>query len=166
MIDYSKREPGHHTHTAGEPLDYDYIDEGIYLGSNQCCLMGLAEVLQKEGVSADISLEGERLDQPQGVEVYTWLPIPDGTPPSSEQLAYGVMSLTELVRQGRKIYLHCQNGHGRSTTLLSAYLIATRGMTPEEAFTYIKERRSGVHLTDVQWHALESYYKNSSKNSS
>jgi len=42
--------------------------------------MGLADVLKKENITADISLEEDRLDVPFGVGIYTWIPTPDHTP--------------------------------------------------------------------------------------
>jgi len=147
----------HHKHKSGEPLDYHYIDGGIYQGTNQCCMSGLAEVLEKEGISSDISLEDIRLDQPFGVDMYIWIPIADTTPPTPQQLDFGVSSLEKMVAQGRKIYVHCKNGHGRATTLTAAYFIKTKNMGAKEAFEYVKKHRPSVHLTDEQMQALETY---------
>jgi len=38
-------------------LDFDYIVDGIYIDTNQCCQTHFDENLVKDGVSADISLE-------------------------------------------------------------------------------------------------------------
>ena len=38
-----------HIHPKTPTLEYNYITDGIYIGTNQCCVMGLAEVLKKEG---------------------------------------------------------------------------------------------------------------------
>lgn len=146
-------------HKLGEPLDYDYVESGIFIGTNQCCSAGLSEVLKKEGITADVSLENTKLDQPFGVDMYTWIPVVDTTPPSSEQMDFGVAVLEELVRQKKKIYVHCENGHGRSTTLVTAYLMKSRNVSPEEAFELIKKQRPAVHLTELQWDALRSLSK-------
>lgn len=145
-----------HEHIAGKPLDYNYIIEGIYIGTNQCCMMGVAEVLKKEGVIADISLEDIQLDQPFGVEMYTWIPTPDHTPPTPDQLSFGVSTLAKLVDLKKKVYVHCKNGHGRASTLVAAYLIH-KGATLEEALRIIKEQRPTIHLQDSQREALEKF---------
>ena len=75
-------EKAHEAHKKKEPLDYNYITDGIYLGANQCCEMGLVDVLKKEGVTIDISLEKDRIDSPYGVESYMWLPVVDDMSPS------------------------------------------------------------------------------------
>lgn len=88
----------------------------------------MSEVLKKEGIEADISLEGEKIDNPSGVSVYIWIPTPDHFPPTQDQLDFGVRTIEQLVLQGKKIYIYCKNGHGRSSTLMSAYLMKTKGM--------------------------------------
>jgi len=143
-------------HKKGGLLNYNYIIDGIYVGTNQCCEGGLSEVLKKEGITIDISLEEYRLDQPFGVDSYLWIPIKDNTAPTQGQFDIAVTALQEFVRQKKKVYLHCKNGHGRSTTILSAYLIK-QGNTPEEALKTIKDKRPGVHLSKEQEVALKEY---------
>ncbi len=137
-------------------IDYNYIIDGIYIGTNQCCETHFAEKLLKEGITADISLEENRIDAPFGVEFYIWLPVKDHTAPSEDQLDFGVRALKELVRLGKKVYVHCKNGHGRANTLVAAYLIL-KGMSPEEAENFVKKQRPVTHLRDVQKEALVTY---------
>lgn len=146
----------HHNHKSGGPLDYHHITDGIYIGTNQCCAVGLAEVLKKEGITADVSLEDVRVDHPFGVALYVWIPTPDHTPPSRDQLVFGVQSLKELRRQKRKVYVHCKNGHGRATTLVAAYLMS-QGQSADEAFAFIQSKRPAVHLQPSQSEALQTF---------
>ena len=39
-----------------DKLDFNYIVDGIYIGTNQCCQTHFNEKLTAEGISADISL--------------------------------------------------------------------------------------------------------------
>ena len=139
-------------------LEFDYIVDGIYIGTNQCCETHFNEELLKEGISADISLEEERLDAPFGVEFYVWMAVKDHTPPSPDQIDFGVAALQKLEALGRKIYVHCKNGHGRANTLVAAYLIR-KGKTPEEAEAFVKKQRPVTHLRDVQREALKRFYE-------
>jgi hypothetical protein len=136
-------------------LDYNYIDEGIFVGTNQCCTAGLVEVLQKEGITADVSLEESQLDAPYGVSSYTWIPTPDHAIPTETQLLFGIATIENLVKNNERIYLHCKNGHGRSSTFLSAYLMKTRGYSTLEAFSFIKSKRSGASMHEIQTQFLE-----------
>src|SRR3989344_6982646 len=127
-----------HKHVPNGPLDYNYITDGIYIGTKQCCALGLSEVLKKDGITVDISLEDIRLDHPFGVAMYVWLPTPDHIPPTLDQLTFGVQALKEAARQKRKVYVHCKNGHGRASTLVAAYFISL-GKTVDESVEIIKK---------------------------
>lgn len=129
------------------------------IGTNQCCTTHFAESLvESEGIEANISLEEERLDHPFGVEFFLWLPVTDHTAPTEDQLDFGVMAIEQFVALNKKIYVHCKNGHGRSPTLVAAYLIKT-GKTPQEAEAFIKEKRPSMHLEDEQRQALETFFQ-------
>lgn len=52
-----------------------------------------------------------------------------------------VAFLENQIANGRTVYVHCYWGLMRSATVVAAYLIKTKGMTPEEAKRYVKERR-------------------------
>lgn len=137
-------------------LEYDYITDGIYIGTNQCCQIHFDEKLKGEGIEADMSLEEERVDTPFGVEFYTWIPIQNHTAPTHEQLQFGVSVLGELVAMKKKVYVHCRNGHGRAPTMVAAYLIA-KGKDAKGAVDFIKTRRPSMHLEAVQEDSLQEF---------
>lgn len=140
-------------------FDLSQITEFVFLGTNLCCLArSHIQILLDLGVTAEIDLEKERQDAAPDVEVYLWLPVADKTAPSMDQFAAGVTLMTDMTKRGKKVYVHCQYGHGRSPTLVAAYLIA-QGKTVMEAIETIKAARPEVHLEDVQTQALEEYYK-------
>lgn len=137
-------------------LEYNLIADGIFIGTNQCCKAHFDDVLKKEGMTADVSLEDTKLDTPFGVDFYVWMPVVNHTPPAPDQLAFGVSALEKLVSMRRKVYVHCQNGHGRAPTLVAAYFIQ-KGMSSDEAEELITSKRSGIHLDDVQKEALKDF---------
>jgi protein-tyrosine phosphatase len=145
-----------HSHDETRPLDYNAITDEIFIGTNQCCQTHFDELLLEKGITTDISLEKERIDAPFGVAYYAWIPVEDHTPPHMDQFQFGVQVLESIIKQGRKVYVHCKNGHGRAPTLVAAYLIST-GKTPEEAVAFIKDKRSSIHLEDVQKKALQEF---------
>lgn len=138
------------------PLDYNHIIDGIYIGTNVCCQAHFDERLVKEGITADISLEEEKLDAPFGVEFFLWLPVKDLTAPTPDQFELGVSVLEKLVALKKKVYVHCRLGHGRAPTLVAAYLIK-QGKSVEEAEASLRARRSGIHLEPAQRQALRVY---------
>ncbi|MBI2020660.1 dual specificity protein phosphatase family protein [Candidatus Daviesbacteria bacterium] len=144
-------------HPATKTLEFDYITSGIYIGTNQCCQTHFDEKLKKEGITADISLEEERMDAPFGVDFYVWIPVKNRTAPTQDQLNFGVSTLENLISLKKKIYVHCQNGHGRAPTLVAAYLIS-QGKSSTEAVEFIKSKRPAIHLEEVQASALETFF--------
>lgn len=148
----------HHPETP--KFEYNYITDGIYIGTNLCCQTHFNGELKRKGIMADVSLEEERIDSPFGAYFYAWIPVKNHTAPKPEQLEFGVSTLKNLVSMGQKVYLHCKNGHGRAPTMMAAYLIKTRGMTPEGAINFIKKRRPTMHLERAQRQALDKFSKN------
>lgn len=138
-----------------EKLNYNYITDGIYIGTNQCCQTHFDEQLLKDGIRADVSLEKDRVDAPFGVDFYIWIPVKDNEAPTPDQLEFGVQTLEKLVAMQKKVYVHCKNGHGRAPTLVAAYLIK-KGKTVEEVIAFLKSKRSSIHLTETQKQALEN----------
>lgn len=145
-------------HPRIKTLEYNYIADGIYIGNNQCCQIHFDKKLKKEGITADFSLEEERVDAPFGVKFYIWIPVKNHTAPTQEQLDFGVSVLEKLIFMKKKIYVHCQNGHGRASTLVAAYLIK-QGKSPDEAMVFIKAKRTSIHLRDSQKKALVKFSK-------
>lgn len=139
-----------------KPFEYNYIADGIYIGNNRCCQMHFDEMLKKEGITYDISLEKDRLDTPFGVESYVWIPVENHHAPSREQLDFGVSVIEKMVAMGKKVYIHCQNGHGRAPTLVAAYLIK-KGLDPKMAVEAIRAKRPSIHPEDTQMKALGEF---------
>lgn len=146
------------THPQIKQLEYNYITDGIFIGTNQCCQTHFDEELKQKGIEADISLEEERIDAPFGVQFYIWIPIKNNAAPTQEQLDFGVSTLEKFVAMKKKIYVHCKNGHGRAPTLVAAYLIKD-GKSVDEALDLIKTKRPSIHLEDVQREALIMFSK-------
>ncbi len=144
-------------HQHSKQLEYNYITDGIYIGTNQCCRSHFDETLsEKEGIEAAISLEKDRIDRPFGIDMYLWIPTENHTAPSEEQLDLGIVNLKQLVLMKKKVYVHCKNGHGRAPTLVAAYLIQ-KGKTIEEAIDFIKTKRPSIHLEEKQIDALKVF---------
>ena len=142
---------------AHESFNYSQITEHIFLGTNACCKAHFDENLGAQGITADISLEKEKLDNPMGVDYFLWLPTADLEAPTHEQLALGVQTLHFFIDNNIKVYVHCRLGHGRSTTLVMAYLMSI-GKSYDDACAIVKERRPEVHLEEAQTKALNEMW--------
>ena len=146
-------------------FEYNYIADGIYIGTNQCCQTHFDETLKnKEGITAEISLEKDRIDAPFGIDFYVWIPIENHTAPTEDQLNFWVAVLEKLLEMKRKVYVHCQYGHGRAPTMVAAYYIK-QGKSIKEAIELIKKQRPTIHIEEIQKKALEEYKRKISSDS-
>ncbi len=148
-----------HLDTEHIQMNFSRITPYVYLGTNACCLRHFNIGLLRRGVTADISLEAERIDAPRGVDYFLWLPTLDHSSPTRKDLELGSQTIDWFVHHKEKVYIHCKNGHGRSPTLLAAYFIRYQGMTVQQAIAAIKHRRSEIHLAPIQHQALEVFAK-------
>jgi len=146
-------------HTGNPVLDFSQITPLIYAGNNMCCQDMFDKGLLKKGVKADISLEGERIDSPSGVDYFLWLPVKDHYPPTAKQIILGGKFLDGLVKNKIKTYIHCKNGHTRTGTFLISYLIM-KGWALKKAFDFINKKRDCTHITKIQMDFLKKFEKN------
>lgn len=145
----------------GHQFDYSVITDNIFLGSDLCkagvCLIH-GDEFKKLDVFVEINLSQERNElPPKDIEGYVWLPVVDGHAPNTHQLDIGTAIINEAVKNGRKVYVHCTNGHGRSPTLIAAYLVRYKNMSVEDSMQLLKEKRPEIHIEDVQIKALEEF---------
>lgn len=152
----------------GHVFDYSKITENIYIGSDFCkggvCLIH-GEEFKQLGVGFEINLSRENNElPPKDMEIgYLWLPVVDGYSPTQLQLDIGTSAMHEAIKDGKKVYVHCKNGHGRSPTLVTAYLVRFEKKSAEDAEALICEKRSEVHIEDVQRSELSKFQERWSK---
>jgi len=122
------------------------IDETIILGSLP--FDSDVDQLVKLGVTHVVNL-CEEYEGP--VEAYKrhsiahlHLPVVDYLPPTLQQIQAGVDMIDQAVRMNKTVYVHCKAGQGRSATVLLCYLVAIKGMTPEEGLKYLRAKRPRV----------------------
>jgi hypothetical protein len=138
--------------------DYNEIGDGIFIGSNRCCVLGFLPELRKHHITADISLQDNAIDAPFGAKYFLWLPVRNNASPTQMQFDVGVATLDYFIRNKIHVFLHCKEGHGRAPTLAVAYYI-WKGKSVNDALAFVKKGRSVMHLTPVQIRGLRTYAK-------
>jgi hypothetical protein len=101
--------------------------------------------LQAAGIDAIMNLCAEYCDlhdieSRQGFEVY-YLPIEDEETPELQALDMALDWLDESIYLGKKVYIHCRFGIGRTGTIISAYLLR-RGLGTKLVKQKLKKMRS------------------------
>jgi hypothetical protein len=88
---------------------------------------------------------------------YLYLPTKDNTAPTLAQLEQGVAFMHEVLKGEGKLYIHCWEGLGRGPTMVAAYLVS-EGLTPDEAWSYIRNVRPFIRpVTSQQERLMELY---------
>ena len=83
-------------------------------------------------------------------------PIRDAGIPSREQMRSILDTLDAELQAGRKIYVHCWGGIGRTGTTVGCYLVR-RGKTGEEALSQLAEWWKSVPKSFYHSHSPETY---------
>jgi atypical dual specificity phosphatase len=121
--------------------------------------------LAEQGVEVLVNLH-ERPHSPQALERHglteLHLPVPDFTPPTQRQLAYGIAAIEQALADGRRVAVHCGAGLGRTGTLLACYLVK-QGVGPNEAIARVRAVRPGSVETPQQEEAVKDYARAVSK---
>ncbi|KAG8551337.1 hypothetical protein GDO81_004066 [Engystomops pustulosus] len=74
---------------------------------------------------------------------YKWIPVEDNHNTDISSHFQEAIEFIDTVRlAGGKVLVHCEAGISRSPTICMAYLMKTKRFRLEEAFEYIKQRRS------------------------
>jgi protein-tyrosine phosphatase len=93
-----------------------------------------------------------------------------GVPP--EQIQEGVEFLEAKIKEGKKVYVHCKAGRGRSVTVVIAHLLKQEYMGQNvdfekaynEIYDQVKKQRLQINLNPKQKQAIENYYNQYVKN--
>ncbi len=125
---------------------WDWVDSFILLGA----VPSPRDVarLKSLGIRAVVNLceefDGHRSAMTECGIIQLHLPTYDYHCPSRAKLLCGVEFMSEQINAGRKIYVHCKAGRGRSATLVLCFLMTTRGISAKEAEDIVRKSRLQV----------------------
>ncbi|MCG2785985.1 MAG: dual specificity protein phosphatase family protein [Anaerolineae bacterium] len=100
-----------------------------------------------------------------GLQVhYHRFPIGDYGLPSREQMQATLDQLDQACQQGRKTYLHCQGGIGRTGTVVGCYLVR-QGLDGQQALNQLAEwwrkvPKSALHPRSPETAQQEDFVRN------
>jgi hypothetical protein len=133
-----------HLAVGPAPMSYDALDS-----------------LRSQGVQGILNLCAEftdlhTIETGHGFEVYH-LPIEDEAAPDLAELEKALDWLDEAIYLGKKVFIHCRHGIGRTGTVLNAYLLR-RGLGHRRAWLRLRTLRSQP-ANFRQWRMVRRYGK-------
>lgn len=132
---------------------YQEIVPGLWLGRHLNNTE--ARELPVESV-ADLTCEFSECQYFRCLGRYLLLPTLDASPPTPSQIVEAVAFIRESIPNG--VYIHCAAGHGRSATVVIAYLVVSnQAKDITEALELARAKRPGIKLRSEQLQAIEKY---------
>jgi protein tyrosine phosphatase (PTP) superfamily phosphohydrolase (DUF442 family) len=117
--------------------------------------------LARDGVGAVVNVSRELIEPRAALEAaglsYLQVPCWDGRVPELADAHRGVRFIAAHVAAGRKVYVHCASGVGRSVSLALCYLCAHEGASVDDALAAITRIRPRVSLSRVQRAFVDDY---------
>jgi protein-tyrosine phosphatase len=117
-------------------------------------------LLSKAGIGSVIDARSEASDDESELARhglrFLHLPVDDYRAPSQEQLETAAEWTLTQFAEGRKVYLHCRSGIGRSPSIACAILMAI-GYSLSDAFRAVRRVRPWATLSESQRAALEKF---------
>ena len=142
--------------TSREPALVQVVPN-LYFGRRLSCRESCELPPQRWIGVLDLAGEFSEVDRLREVERYRSLPVLDGTALAEELLREAVVWLREVVPVG-PVYVHCALGHGRSATVVVAYLLSTGVVgTALEGERRLRSLRAGVRLNSEQVRQLRVF---------
>jgi atypical dual specificity phosphatase len=144
---------------AGMPMPFIHPDRRLRGGASLTAFNDELAVLGAAGVRAVVSL----LNQPRDAQIYEplgcaflCLPVPDGYPPTPEQVSVFVRFVDAQRAESHPVAVHCAGGIGRTGTMLAAYLIS-QGADADTAITRVRAVEPAAIETSKQIAFLDWY---------
>lgn len=125
---------------------WDWIDEHVAVGALPSVrfLQQLADASISALVNLCVEYGGNKRRLAALGITQLHLPTLDYHRPSADDIARAVDFIKQQIEAGKKTYIHCKAGRGRSATIAVGYLMAARQIGAKEAFLHVKSIRPNI----------------------
>ncbi len=123
-------------------------------------------LLTKAGIGAVVDARSEACDDEAALArhnlAFLHIAVDDREAPSPEQLREATTWTLAQIAAGRKVYVHCRSGIGRSPSIACAILVAI-GYPLADAYQIIRRQRPWAAFSESQRVALEEFERQQQK---
>jgi protein-tyrosine phosphatase len=140
----------------GQVALMDFIVENIAIGSYEDAID--IRNLQSHEITAVLNVAREVNHYYPPSILRLQIPLDDGEPIKREHLKLAINFLKSASSE-RKVLVHCLAGISRSTAIVMCYLHEARGMSLDDAFSFIKAKRSQAQPHPALIQSVQSYYE-------
>jgi predicted protein tyrosine phosphatase len=142
-------------------LNLSWIDRALAVGG-RFPMDAAAHLAQRLGITRVVDLRSECCDDAEVLRrhgiVLLALPTNDMCAVSQGMLDDGARWVCEQLDSGRRVYIHCEHGIGRSV-LLALCVLAARGRDPLEALELVKGARWQASPSRDQLEAFREFVR-------
>ncbi|CAE7703023.1 ptn1, partial [Symbiodinium microadriaticum] len=85
-------------------------------------------------------------------------PTPDTTVTSTESVLRGLQTIVSKLQEGSVVYVHCWGGHGRTGTMVCAFLTAFYGLSVKQAQDFYNAGERRRRARNGYWPASQPQY--------
>jgi atypical dual specificity phosphatase len=124
-----------------EPTGFAWVEDGKLAASGYPASKGQLEWAIAHHIDTVLTLTPEPLPEQSvaGLPLkLVHLPMRDHAVPSVETLGKGAEIVSDNLREGRSVLVHCLAGEGRTGCVLAAYLMRDKGLTAAEALRTLR----------------------------
>ncbi len=131
---------------ADEPTGFVWIEQGKLAGSGYPASKSQVAWLGRRGINSILSLTEQPLPENWLKDEINYMHVPmrDHEPPEQGTLTAAASRIESELASGRVLLVHCQAGIGRTMTAIGAYLVRSRGMSADEAITFLRGKKPGA----------------------
>jgi len=140
---------------------WDLIDENVFLGAVPIVCVGHVSELHKMGVRAVVNMCDEYEGPVKAYEKFQitqlHLPTVDHVEPSVDNMHKAVDFISDQIRTGNKVYIHCKGGHGRAAAIAFAWLLYSQRLSLMEVQERLNAFRKVRNTLHQQEHIVKFY---------
>lgn len=155
---------------------FSYITDKLILGALPLHEYGHLQQLTNEKVGAILSIVEDfelkpfifhpvnKTEWQEHTITYKQINVRDNTGLTNAEIKDGINFISNNINLGKKVYVHCKSGHGRSASVVLCYMLVNKykdnvtGGNIIDTYKNLRELRKEVHLNNYQMKSICNFF--------